>query len=214
MRNKKNVSERRDKTYLRNELKLTYHYILSYIYNTFIVRHYKRRIYFRNIKRTDSCDCLQRNAKGTHLYSRWAYKRGGLSSGWAYIRNNIYSRWQMDGLISGGGFKVGFYGTTYRYGSDRISHHNHRVASLSADSGQVEASVGTCAENVLVDTQVLAFGTRTQRKKNVKDRFTRCNFCLQLLHATRPQYIFAAIYTRATFGLTTQKNRVQFSRSA
>ena len=122
MRNKKNVSERRDKTYLRNELKLTYHYILSYIHNTFIVRHYKRRIYFRNIKRTDSCDCLQRNAKGTHLNSRWAYKRGGLSSGWAYIRNNIYSRWQMDGLISGGGFKVGFYGTTYRYGSDRISH--------------------------------------------------------------------------------------------
>ena len=36
---KKNVSERRDKTYLRNELKLTFHYILSYIYNTFIVRH-------------------------------------------------------------------------------------------------------------------------------------------------------------------------------
>ena len=26
-RNKRNVSERRDKTYLRNELKLTYHYI-------------------------------------------------------------------------------------------------------------------------------------------------------------------------------------------
>ena len=26
-RNKENVSERRDKTYLRNELKLTYHYI-------------------------------------------------------------------------------------------------------------------------------------------------------------------------------------------
>ena len=35
---KENVSERRDKTYLRNELKLTFHYILSYIYNTFIVR--------------------------------------------------------------------------------------------------------------------------------------------------------------------------------
>ena len=30
-RNKKNVSERRDKTYLRNELTLTYHYISSYI---------------------------------------------------------------------------------------------------------------------------------------------------------------------------------------
>ena len=30
-RNKKNVLEQRDKTYLRNELKLTFHYILSYI---------------------------------------------------------------------------------------------------------------------------------------------------------------------------------------
>ena len=39
--NKKNVSEQRDKTYLRNELKLTFYYILNYIYNTFIlqVRH-------------------------------------------------------------------------------------------------------------------------------------------------------------------------------
>ena len=50
---KKNVSERRDKTYLRNELKLTYHYILSCIYNTFIMRHDKRRIYFKNIYKTD-----------------------------------------------------------------------------------------------------------------------------------------------------------------
>ena len=32
---------------LRKKLKLTYHYILSYIYNSFIVRH-KRRIYFKN----------------------------------------------------------------------------------------------------------------------------------------------------------------------
>ena len=51
--NKKNVSERRDKTYLRNELKLTYHYVLSYIYNTFSVRYNKRRIYFKNIYKTD-----------------------------------------------------------------------------------------------------------------------------------------------------------------
>ena len=94
-RNKKHVSERRNKTYLRNELKLTYHYVLSYIYNTFIVRYNKRRIYFKNIYKTDLCDCLKRNAKGTHLYSRWAYKRGGglisgikysLANGWAYIR--------------------------------------------------------------------------------------------------------------------------------
>ena len=35
----KKVSEQRDKTYLRNELKLTFHYSLSYIYNTFIVHH-------------------------------------------------------------------------------------------------------------------------------------------------------------------------------
>ena len=52
-RNKKKVLERRDKTYLRNKLKLTYHYILSYIYNTFIVHHNKRRSYFKNIYRTD-----------------------------------------------------------------------------------------------------------------------------------------------------------------
>ena len=55
-RNKNEVSERQDKTYLRNELKLTYHYILSYIYNTFIVRHNKRRIYFKNIYKTYKTD--------------------------------------------------------------------------------------------------------------------------------------------------------------
>ena len=44
-----------------------------------------------------------------------------------------------------------------------------------------------------------------------KGRFTRCNFCLQLSRATRPQHIVATIYTRATFGLTTRKNRLQFS---
>ena len=37
--NKKNVSEPPDEMYLRNALKLTFHYILSYNYNTFIVRH-------------------------------------------------------------------------------------------------------------------------------------------------------------------------------
>ena len=92
--------------YLRNELKLTYHYILSYIYNAFIVRHNKRRIYFKNIYKTDLCDCLKRNAKGTHLYSRWAYKRGGLISGWAYIPNYIFvGKWigLYPGLKTGGG---------------------------------------------------------------------------------------------------------------
>ena len=108
---------------LRNELKLTCHYILSYIYNTFIVRHNKRRSYFKNIHKTDLCDCLRRNAKGTHLYSRWACKEerglypGGLISGWAYIPNNIFiGKWMGlyrgggGGLKPGGGFKVAFYG--------------------------------------------------------------------------------------------------------
>ena len=62
-RNKINVLEQRDKTYLRNELKLTYHYILSYIYNTFIVCHNKQIICFKNIYKTDLSDCLKRNAK-------------------------------------------------------------------------------------------------------------------------------------------------------
>ena len=52
----KNVSGQCDKTHLRNELKLTYHYILSYIYNTFIVHHNKRRIYFKNIYKTNLCN--------------------------------------------------------------------------------------------------------------------------------------------------------------
>ena len=73
-------------------------------------------MYFKNIYKTDLCDCLKRNPKGIHLYSRWAYKqRGGLylgglisgiiyslANGWAYIRGGLKTR--------GGGFKVGFYG--------------------------------------------------------------------------------------------------------
>ena len=111
---KKNVWERRDKTYLRNELKLTYHYILSYIHNTFIVRYSKRRIYFKNIYKTDLCDCLTRNVKGTHVYSRWD-GGGGLISGWAYIRSKIFvGKWMglyPGGLKTGGrGLKGGFYG--------------------------------------------------------------------------------------------------------
>ena len=95
------------KQYLRNELKQTYHYILSYIYNTFTVRHNKRKIYFTNTYKTDLCDCLKKNAKGTVdelvngregggsypggliseiIYSfanEWAYIRGGLKPGGA-----------------------------------------------------------------------------------------------------------------------------------
>ena len=78
----KKCSERRDKTYLRNELKPTYHYILIYIHNIFIVRHNKQRVYFKNIYKTDFYDCININAKGTHLYSRW--KQG------AYIRVGLY----------------------------------------------------------------------------------------------------------------------------
>ena len=54
------------------ELKLKYHYILSYIYDIFIVRHNKRRNYFRNIYKTDlfyATVFKKRNAKGTHLYT-------------------------------------------------------------------------------------------------------------------------------------------------
>ena len=90
---KRDVSERRDKTYLRKELKLTYHYVLSYIYNTFIVRYNKRRFYFKNIYKTDLCDCLKRNANRTHLHSRWASIRGGLKSGilWYVLRFGAFS---------------------------------------------------------------------------------------------------------------------------
>ena len=52
---------------------------------------------FKNIYKTDLCDCLKRNAKGTQLCSRSAYKRGGLifgimyslANGWAYIRGGL-----------------------------------------------------------------------------------------------------------------------------
>ena len=60
---------------------------------------------------------FKRNAKETHLYSRWAYKRGdsypcglisriifSLENGWADIRG---------GLKPGGGVKMGFYGMQF-----------------------------------------------------------------------------------------------------
>ena len=53
--------------------KLTYHNILSYLYNKFIVCHNKRIIYFKNTYKNDLCDYLKRNPKGIHLYSSWAY---------------------------------------------------------------------------------------------------------------------------------------------
>ena len=66
------------------------------------MHHNKQRIYFKNIYETDFCDCIKRNAKGTHLYSRWAYKQGGLYPA-GLISGIIYNHWQMNGLISGGG---------------------------------------------------------------------------------------------------------------
>ena len=129
---KKNLSEQRDKTYLRNELKLRYHYILSYIYNIFIVRYNKQRMYLKNIYKTDLCDCLKQTQK-EHTYtvaglinrgayiqgglypggliSRGAYIQGGLYpggliSGWAYIQGGLYP----GGLISGWAYiQVGLY---------------------------------------------------------------------------------------------------------
>ena len=67
--------------------------------------------------------CLWRNAKGIHLYIRWAYKQGGggglisgiissLANGWAYIRR---------------GFNVGFYGIlTLDYW-----YYLHRIVALT-----------------------------------------------------------------------------------
>ena len=86
--------------------------------------HNKRRIYFKNVCKTDLCDCLRRNAKGIHLCSsRWASKWGG-----AYIRAGLYPSRLISGIVYslangwayiwgslklGGGAlinKVGFYG--------------------------------------------------------------------------------------------------------
>ena len=98
-------SERRDKTCLRNEFKLTYHYILSYIYNTSIVRHNKRIIYFKNIYKTD----LREHTYTVNglINGRGGLYPGGLISGWAYIRNTIFAgKWMglyPGGLKTGGG---------------------------------------------------------------------------------------------------------------
>ena len=85
-RNKINVLERRDKSYLRNAFKLAYHYILSDIDNAFIVRHNKQRIYFKNIYKTDLCDCLKETQK-EHTYTVDGLINGG---GGAYIRVGLY----------------------------------------------------------------------------------------------------------------------------
>ena len=69
------------------------------------MRHNKRKIYFRNIYKSDLYDCLKRNAKGTHLYTVDGLINGGggaLISGWAY---GFYP-----GSLKLGDFKVGFYG--------------------------------------------------------------------------------------------------------
>ena len=92
----KNVSERGDKTNLRNELKQTYHYIKSYIYNTFTVRHNERRIYLKNIYKTQ---ILMFVKERTYTLDGLINERGGgvvisriissLENGWAYIRRAL-----------------------------------------------------------------------------------------------------------------------------
>ena len=93
-RNKRNVSGRQDKTYLRNELKLTYNDNSSYIYNTFIFDHRKRRIYFKNIYKTP-----MRLEQEQDRHIRWAYKRGG-----GIYPDGLISSLanEIDGLISRG----------------------------------------------------------------------------------------------------------------
>ena len=97
----KNVSERGDKTNLRNELKQTYHYIKSYIYNTFTVRHNERRIYLKNIYKTQ---ILMFVKERTYTLDGLINERGGGS----YIQDNIFVRKWMG--LHPEGFKVGFYG--------------------------------------------------------------------------------------------------------
>ena len=46
---------------------------------------------------------LKRNAKGTHLYSGWDYKRQEEGGGGAYIRNYIFVGKWMGLYTSGGG---------------------------------------------------------------------------------------------------------------
>ena len=80
---------------------LTYYYVLSYIYSAFIVRYNKRRTYFKNIYKTDLCNCLKRNAK-KHTYTVDGLINGGgglypgglisainysLANGWVYTRS-------------------------------------------------------------------------------------------------------------------------------
>ena len=67
-RNKKKFGPTRQNVSELYELKLTYNYILSYIYNTFIVCHSKRRIHFKNIYKTDLCD--RNNWNGTEWKSK------------------------------------------------------------------------------------------------------------------------------------------------
>ena len=102
-------------------IKLTYHFILSYIYNTFIVRHNKRRTYFQKLTyKTDLCDwnnwnfdVFKKEMQKEHTYTvDGLINGGGLISGWSYIRNYVFiGNWMglyPGGLKTGGGFKVGF----------------------------------------------------------------------------------------------------------
>ena len=88
------------------------------------MRHTKRRIYLKNINKTD---CLKRNARGTHLYSRWAYKRGG---GDLYRNNMFVGKWMglYQGGLKPGGFNMGFYGNRFNSFQTELLTTIHLIA--------------------------------------------------------------------------------------
>ena len=67
-----NVSEPREKTYLRNKLKLTYHYIYSYCHTTLLGYSFRLKV-LMFIER----DYIHNNVF-VSKYNRRAYIRGGL----------------------------------------------------------------------------------------------------------------------------------------
>ena len=95
---KTKFSERQNKMYLRNKLKLTYHYILSFIYNTFITCITINREFISKTftKPTYICNCIKRNTK-EHTYTVDGLVNRGLISriiyslanGWAYIQGGL-----------------------------------------------------------------------------------------------------------------------------
>ena len=82
------------------------------------MRYNKRRTYFKNIYKTDLCNCLKRNAK-EHTYTvDGLINGGGLYPGWLISAINyslangwVYTRSYPGGLKTRGeGLKSGIYG--------------------------------------------------------------------------------------------------------